>query len=597
MAHLKSQTEEFLLGLVSNVFIDLVQKYPQLGHSLARDLETIVSRTAAEGVSFLTKTLPKLGKAIDQALENQKLNRPREFKPYGRKEIPAFMSGILSLVFSDDGDLLDDFPILVLRDIRQVCFVVYKTAIPYSKVSEQRVLETFVENERLLDSLVLDIDQPLLVKARAIVCDIFRDFDPKDVKPRHGPGAVATGERGNEKWTFKRLYSSIHSYYPYYEYFMVGGVRSLLDGVRQYRALERCTEGTAKVVLVPKDSRGPRLISCEPLEFQFIQQGLGRAVMNHLERHPITRGHVNFADQSINADLALTSSITREFATLDMKDASDLVSLDLVRALFPTELMRALEATRSASTRLPDGRVVRMKKFAPMGSALCFPIEAVCFYALSVAAMQIAQFRDAQRKCYVYGDDIVVPTIVSTYVMDCLESVGLKVNRSKSFVKGFFRESCGTDAYRGVNVTPFRNKVPFVDGAQNANVAASIVAFANHMTRNDFPVTAAFLRKTYTLHFGKLPYGTVRAGYPCIQVPSAFMAIAYNVRDGWRCRWNPKLHRVEIMTRVLRSRAVSQPLDGWERLLSGLLARIDRDPLLVVLPHNTQITSGWRAVQ
>lgn len=546
MQNPKSRTEEYLLGLIVNIFADLAQKFPELKRSLSRDLLTVRQRVSHEGVSFITKTMPKLDKAIVVSLETGKLTRPKEFKPHGTKEIPAFLSGILSCLYSSDGTFKVECDRILLRDVRTLLRVAYKTEVPYTMVQQRKVLESFVENERIINELVLDINESVLQSARQIVERIFRGFDPKNVKPRHGPGSVATGERGNEKWRFKRLYSNIHSFYPYYDYFMVGGTKCLLDRVGWYKSLQRDIQGTAKVVLVPKDSRGPRLISCEPLEYQYIQQGLGRAIVRHLESHWMTKGHVNFTDQSINANLALDSSITREFATLDMKDASDMVSLQLVEALFSGKLLEALKATRTAATKLPTGVIVELKKFAPMGSALCFPVEAVVFFALCVAKLEHLGVRNAHSRAYVYGDDILVPTEHAREVMACLEHYGLTVNRDKSFVDGYFRESCGVDAYKGTIITPLRNKIPYISDVQDANVAASLVALGNNFRKRGFESTATFLFSQYRATFGKLPFGTARSSYLCEEGPSAFMAIARNIEAGLKVRWNPDTQTVSL---------------------------------------------------
>jgi hypothetical protein len=62
----------------------------------------------------------------------------------------------------------------------------------------------------------------------------------------------------------------------------------------------------------------------------------------------------------------------------------------------------------------------------------------------------------------VYGDDIIVPIEHAHRVISDLESVGLKVNESKSFLSGKFRESCGFDGYDGWDVSPtyMRRRLP-----------------------------------------------------------------------------------------------------------------------------------------
>ena len=389
---------------------------------LKRDVEELTSRVAHEGVSFLTKTLPKLGKALDEGINTSSFTIPSNFKSSkGNRSIPAFMQEYFKLVFDDEGLLLETACVDAIKHLRQVLFSVYKLELGYTETAKMQVISNFVETESELE-LGSDMwTQSLIETASHVAENVLMDFDPKSIVPRHGPGAVATGERLEEKWEFSRLYKSIHQVFPYYDYFIVGGGTELIDRLDWYKSLDRRESGEAKVVLVPKDSRGPRLISCEPLEYQWIQQGIGRKLVSHLESNPLTRGQINFTDQTVNQRLALQSSIDRRYATLDLKEASDRVSVDLVSGVFKRtpNLLRALLATRTTATKLPDGSVLPLNKFAPMGSALCFPVEATVFWCIAVAAI-IRETRrplnEVGHEVFVYGDDIIVPTIYADLV-------------------------------------------------------------------------------------------------------------------------------------------------------------------------------------
>jgi hypothetical protein len=421
-------------------------------------------------------------------------------------------------------------------------------------------------------------------------------FDPMDIIPKHGPGAVATGEKLEEKWQFARLYRDVHRVYPYYEYYLAGWGKELMDRLDWYRSLERCESGVAKVVLVPKDSRGPRLISCEPLEYQWIQQGLGRKLVDHLESSRITGGHINFRDQEVNRALALSSSKIGDYATLDLKEASDRVSVDLVKLLFANNenVLRCLLATRTTATKLPDGSVLPLKKFAPMGSALCFPVEALCFWALSVAAVMRRlrlQRQEVGDRVFVYGDDIIVPTDWAPIVMEALELCRLKVNRAKSCVTGRFRESCGMDAFNGVCVTPTRLKKPWI-GSRNGGTYAAWIAFANNMAERGYAVCATLAWEKIEQLYGFVPFGLATSPYPCKIVSSFVLARALN-RGRVKMRWNPKYQRSEVRVLCLKSRKVATTLDGWARALRNLVSGKLDEPTRVVLPSSTQIKRGW----
>lgn len=595
MGDLKSQDQEFLLGLFVKLFADLRQRWPDQSKSLSRDIETLKSRTSREGLSFLTKTLPKLGKSFDESLDSGVLSPPRAFsKCKGSGTIPAFMQGMFRMLFDSSGILTEDANSDVIRDIRQVLFLAYKYELPFSAVDESRVIESFIRTEDQVRNHCLDsLD---LSSERALISDILSDFDPKDIVPRHGPGAVATGEKLEDKWTFGRLYSKIHQVYPYYDYFVVGGASEILDRREWYRGLKRETSGTAKVVLVPKDSRGPRLISCEPLEYQWIQQGLGRKLVSHLESNEVTSGRINFTDQSVNRDLALESSRHGQYCTIDLQDASDRVSLELVKRLFPENVYRCLEATRSTSTRLPDGSLIELKKFAPMGSALCFPVEAFVFWAISVVSVARrlnCPVRDAAPNVYVYGDDIVIPSAYYVSVESALESVGLKVNGPKCCSRGKFRESCGMDAYNGVCVTPTRISTRWSDEPSSGSCLAAYSAYANQFADKGYHHLSSAIWDSLESVHGAMPYGLSSSGFPCRHTHSILDSVKRNALLGKKVRVNCDTQQVEIRVKALRPKRRATTLDGWPRLLRNQVSGLIERPEEVVLPRSTQIRTSW----
>jgi hypothetical protein len=327
-----------------------------------------------------------------------------------------------------------------------------------------------------------------------------------DIWPKHGPGAVATGERGERKYNLRRLYSALETRYPYWEYFVTGACHVASDWDANHLVLQE--EPTAKVVLVPKDSRGPRLISCEPLEVQWIQQGIMQVMVDEIEGHFLTRGRVNFRDQTINGRAALLASKTGEQVTLDMNDASDRVSLDLVKALFcGTQLLGALTASRSTGTLLPDGRRITLKKFAPMGSACCFPVEALVFWALAVASIQLTNGMRWHQipNVLVYGDDVICDRADYPVVMTQLERFHLKWNSSKCCTHGSFRESCGVDDYKGTIVTPIRLR-RVVTSSRAHSQYKSLLAFAGHAEARGLRETASWARAELIKAYGNLPY-------------------------------------------------------------------------------------------
>lgn len=566
-----------------------------------RDAETMMSRTANEGLSFLTKTLPKLGKALDQGLVAQRFTPLPEFKAQKGRSTPEFLQVYFNRVFGEDGRLLESACVESISVLRQVLFFAYKLEMPYTAETEAATLQSFVETDNGLALLDFSDAESVLTLASRITEGIFADFEFREIIPKHGPGAVSTGERLEQKWNFSRLFDSIHQVYPYYEYFVVGGWRELGDRYEWYKKLARQETGTAKVLLVPKDSRGPRLISAEPLEFQWVQQGLGRKMVEFFEGScELTMGQINFTNQEINRQLALSSSADGKMSTLDLKDASDRVSLELVRRVFKRTpgLLRALEACRTSATALPSGEVLTLRKYAPMGSALCFPVEAYVFWSIMVATIVLetgADIRKVARSVFVYGDDIIVSVADAERCITALESVGLRVNLSKCCIRGLFRESCGMDAFNGVQVTPSRLRKPWTGRSSDGTAFASYVSLANDLGEKGYTSASGLLFEYIQLCFGRLPYASKDSGYPGINLPSSRHAEIANLRSGIPSRWSSRYQRLEFRVKFLDSPKLDTSLDSWPRLLRNSVSQAGLEPSKVVVPRSTKIKRGWRA--
>jgi len=597
--------------------------------SLDRDVATLRSRVQDEGLAFLTKTLSRLGKALDLGLVTGTFVTPTSIRRSGgrgrRQSTPALMQEYFNVLFdSETGRLLETAPASAVKHLRQVLFLAYKLEVPYTEEQERAVVSAFIATEEELDAVGSDPADgagELIEMAARISKVVFEGFDPLDILPRHGPGAVATGEKLEDKWRFRRKYRAIHQVFPYYDYFIVGRGRELIDRLDWYRNLEPHEVGTAKVVLVPKDSRGPRLISSEPLEYQWIQQGIGRKLQTWLETgsphgDPLPPKRINFTRQEINAALAVRGSLDGSVATLDLESASDRVSLALVRGVLrhTPRLLRALEAARTTATTLPSGEVLPLKKFAPMGSAVCFPVEAYIFWAVIVAAVTLRNhvpLSEAGAKVYVYGDDIVVPTEWAEASIAALESVGLRVNRSKSCVTGNFRESCGMDAFKGVRVTPARLRSLWTGRRTDGTAFVAYVSLANQLEGEGYCAAAdmvwGWLEETY----GPVPYGTETSAFPCRVVHGEDAIERAEQRNRWvgiRSRWNRRYQRREFQVLLVSSVEKQSVLDSWPRLLKNqVYARQGEtgwrdilypqavDPSVVVVPRSTYLKRGWSA--
>jgi len=595
---------ERLLGLLQPRF---VMQDPSLLASSEKDYAYCLRRFKGEGIRFLTVTLPELRKAVDLSFKTGKFECPKSFAVAKGKAFPSFLSSHFCEIYDDDG-LLSPIPdIERIAHVRQVLEAFYKLQVPYSPATEAETLENFVMNENrvrmfLNDEAMWEKPHNALINGASLLCRrVFRGFDPRDIIPRNGPGKLATGEMGDDKWQTTTIVNQIHRKFPYWK-FNYHSPGMLVDLKDEYARLPRVESQRSQVKLVPKDSRGPRIITMEPHGYMWIQQGLGSKMARHLERRSaLTRGHINFTDQTVNQSIALNSSLSGEWATLDLKDASDLLSDQLVKLIFrlKPEICESLFAVRTAETVLPDGQVIRLKKFAGMGSAICFPVESFCFWAICVSALTLElgiNLYEASRFVYVYGDDIICPTELAETVIVALESVGLKVNTSKSYYSGTFRESCGVDAYLGKDVTPIRFKKLFPADRSDGEAFAAWCAYGNALYRKGYHSLANTIFKDLGKVFGKVPYGRSTSSYPCRIVDDPAEAEALNKANKIRWRVGGRYQRMEFKVKRLAPLGKPTTLDGWARLTRNLVAGTGDEPSIVVLPHMVKIVRGWTAV-
>jgi len=608
MKAINNSQGDFYVTVLAGVYHDLVGAIiPQ--SEVKRDLEEIQSRVRSEGLGFLTKTLPKLGKAIDRSLGQACRLQFEGFKKKPRTQLPAFGYRLISLLFTDEGHPRQAKPgmnscceavespnkdsgssnalnpsretmVMALKALRQIAYLCYKVDLPYREELKTNVIQSFEKTEQDLRGFhprnLGPTDRSVLSIARRLVRRVLANADPLSGIPRHGPGSVSTGEKSPEKHIFKRYYKRLDSVFHYPDWMMLNW-NHVAEDLGWLQSLPSHKYGEAKVVLVPKDSRGPRLISAEPLEYQWIQQSLLSVLVPTIEGHNLTKGHVNFTLQNVNRDLALEGSRTGRWATLDMKDASDRVSLKLVHSIFPDRWFRALYASRTPFTRLPSGKRVAMKKFAPMGSAVCFPIEALTFWSLIVSTLIVHRGYTLRKACtntYVYGDDIVVNVDDHDIVCQSLERFALKVNRDKCCVAGFFRESCGMDAFLGSSVTPLKLRKPWLSKLSPAAVI-SYTAFCNAMYADGCFVTAEIVER-YLRWKTKDTIPVVSDGHPAINcfIRPHHVPTSPQPRNV-RVRYNANLHQREVQGLALRPTSVMTKGFGYPLLLR-LLAEMER---------------------
>jgi len=213
---------------------------------------------------------------------------------------------------------------------------------------------------------------------------------------------------------------------------------------------------------VPKNSEIDRVACKEPEINMFLQRAIG----NYFRKSLLKKGRINLNDQTINQKLSRYGSyrkdhpLYRPLATIDLSSASDSVTTSLVSRLLPPSWFVLLNDTRVKTTVLPDGTVHELNMFSSMGNGFTFELESLIFLVLARATTTLLGLKG---RVSVYGDDIIVPNDAAPRLKQILLWFGFKVNPSKSFWKGKFRESCGAHWFLGHDVTPFYLREPLND--------------------------------------------------------------------------------------------------------------------------------------
>lgn len=203
-----------------------------------------------------------------------------------------------------------------------------------------------------------------------------------------------------------------------------------------------------KIAFVPKTAKTFRSIAIEPSLNSYLQKGVDLSM-----RKRLLRIGIDLSDQELNSHYAYLGSICDNedsFVTIDLKSASDSISIGLAEELLPYEWFRFLDSIRSKNF-LMDKEIIPYHKFCSMGNGFCFPLETLLFTA---ACSCITKGRPG-NDFLVYGDDIIVRKKFAEPLIALLGEMGFSVNTNKTFISGPFRESCGRDWFGGEDVRPF----------------------------------------------------------------------------------------------------------------------------------------------
>nr|QDH90949.1 MAG: RNA-dependent RNA polymerase [Leviviridae sp.] len=575
---------EVVVGLYEQIFTDLSYMHPSIKVELSRDISRLRKASLSSGLPLFTITLPKMSKFLERSLASGFLidETPHLLgaKSSADKR-PKLFYGLWCMLFEADGTLRTERDVSAVKSLRQVFLAVKKLRMECEDRYVQQAISEFRAIEESLPRswpATWEDDSPLWQRrnghpiwgdrTQEEVPDLFPEFDPSSklecgvdpnwagfrnfvarvsaslgefypysIVPKHGPGAISDKDPSYVKYDGLHWTDRLESVFPY-DWF--GAPSSDHLTYVQY------VEYSSRLHAVPKTQSGPRLIASEPTCHQWIQGGIQRWLEERIGR-TILADSIDFRSQETSRSLALEASSTGDLCTIDLSSASDRLTTRLVEYCFQGNyfLLDAMHASRTRCVELPDRELILLRKFSTQGSALTFPVQTVVFAMLSVWASALTYNRfdwdslaGFAKQVRVFGDDIIVPNDVYPVLTSLLEECKLKVNTSKSFSTGKFRESCGMDAYDGEDVTPayFRQLL-----SPAPTSLESIVECSNNFHKKGMWYTADYIQKT-------VPYQILRRILIKTVDSGAFGLASFcgQSLDHLDKRWNKFLHQDEV---------------------------------------------------
>jgi len=576
--------------------LDDVRQHELSVKGLDRDVQTIQSRFKHEGYGFLSVALSSLCDALDKGISTGSFTCPTAFSKRRGEALPKFLSGLLCKVFdTKTGQLLELASSHAIKCLREILRLFKKVKLrPKQTIRlDCQARAKFVETDARIQRHLFDIGRTDFLRAAArVLLPNLDEFDSGTLLYKHGPGGVAEKVKANIKWvglleacrqdvqlskllgidlgffteTQLDSYQDSISGLPLFE-----SSTYRLNSTQQYAA-----SGVAKLLTVYKDSTSRRTITAEPVLKQYWQQGLNTYLRDRIKECGVLSQSLTLSDQSKNQELAMEGSLTGKYATLDLSSASDLLSNNLVGFVFGRKhvFYQHMVRSRSPYVDVGQGQHLLLEKFAGMGNALTFPVQSVVFATLAICAMleqdgkepSYVNMRRAASKVRVYGDDIIVDTHYAHRVVDWLVSFGLIVNQKKSFLVGYFKESCGVDAYRGIDVTPVYLRCEPVITERDPETIGSLTSASNQLFSRGLYRTAEYLRGLVN-SFIRLPL---------VSSKSSSLGWHSRVDTTVAQKWDGKLQRLVFRGQLIEPLYNSDDISDEDAALLKALSTLER---------------------
>lgn len=298
----------------------------------------------------------------------------------------------------------------------------------------------------------------LIHSARYFVRQILGEYDHSRVHPDFGPGATSL-----LKGSFTNLISKLGNLPECTSYGHDFIMRTILDKMPAYsiscglvergKHYVRLTsrhlpvKNHDTISFVPKSFKTDRAIFIGPMGNTMVQKGQGSYIRSRMRAY----GYDLDTRAELHGEFARLGSIDGSIATIDLANASDTISKEVVRFLLPVDWFDALYSTRVHYSDYGEGPVAN-EKFSAMGNGYTWELESMLFLAICLAVRYLDGSPD--MICSTFGDDICCSSGIAKPIISALTFFGFTINNEKSFTDGPFRESCGYDYFLGHNVTP-----------------------------------------------------------------------------------------------------------------------------------------------
>jgi len=201
------------LAFYRSVFNDFIVHDPSQRSCYRSSMRNVVRRIQTEGLTFVSKSLPDLGKACETSIiSGDTLIVPRTFGLHWKSKLPNLMWEQFHILFDDFGtprQVETEDAVWAYFVIRQVTLAFSKAKDIPSRMTPEEATKGFCE--RIVEEPAITAPSWLLNEARALIRRIVMEGDELHpilkqwvLEPvgKHGPGAVSEQIPRRNKYLF-----------------------------------------------------------------------------------------------------------------------------------------------------------------------------------------------------------------------------------------------------------------------------------------------------------------------------------------------------------------------------------------------------------